>query len=682
MRSRYYLPVLLFAGWTCLSAPAAENAAETEARLRNDVAILAADALEGRGVGTEGLNQAADYLARRFAEIGLRTDLYDGSPFQTFEITVAAEMGPRERNRLTLVSPSGRRDLALGETFTPLATGGSAAFHAPLVFAGYGITAKSLKRGEETFDYDDYARIDARGKVVILLRKEPQQKDEKSPFNGTKTTLHALYSQKLKNALDHGAVAVIVVNDAQELAGRREQDTKLLKAALDALAGYRDRLAAAAPGTADFANAAAGVAKSAAEAAELGKSLSASADVLLPFNGAGDMSTQRKLPVLFCTRGAIDPVIQAALGKDLATLEREIDSDLVPRSADLAGWQAEGESEVLEKKAQIKNVIGVLEGEGPLADETIVIGAHYDHLGRGGAGSLAPWTVEIHNGADDNGSGTATLLEVARRLTQAPQKPRRRIVFIAFTGEERGLLGSAHYCRQPRFPLEKTVAMFNLDMVGRLKDDKLIVYGTGTAREFDSLVERLSQQLGFKLTKHPGGFGPSDHSSFYSRQIPVLHLFTGTHSDYHRPSDDTEKLNFAGMRRVADWLLEAVLATDAADQRPTYVENKKYEQIADSSAAGDPVAGERPSFGSMPAYPNPVKDGVLLEAVMEGSAAERAGIKAGDILIQLGDAKITDLDAFQAALTSHKPGDKVKAVVRRGEKTVEAEVTLGRRRGP
>ena len=682
MRSRFLLLALLLAGLGCFSVRAAENAAESEARLRDNVTYLASDALEGRGVGTEGLNKAADFLARKFAELGLKTDLFDGTPFQNFEIVVSAEMGPAEKNRLALAGPERRIELKLGENFTPLATGGTARFEAPLVFAGYGITAKNLKQGDKTISYDDYAGIDAKGKVVILLRKEPQQQDEKSPFNGTRTTQHALFGTKIKNALDHGAAAVIIVNDGLELKSRREQDTKLLKASLDTLAGLRDKLAALSPVDADFAKLSSSVAKSAAEATELAQQLAASPDVLLPFNGAGDTSTQRKLPVLFCTRGAIDPLLKSALDKDLATLEQEIDRDLAPHSAVLAGWQAIGESEVHEKKAAIKNVVAVLEGQGPLADETIVVGAHYDHLGRGGAGSFAPWTPDIHNGADDNGSGTAALLEIAHRLATTAGKPRRRIVFIAFTGEERGLLGSAHYCRQPRFPLDKTIAMFNLDMVGRLKDEKLIVYGTGTAKEFDPLAERLSQQLGFKLTKHEGGFGPSDHSSFYAKKIPVLHLFTGTHSDYHRPSDDSEKLNIAGMRRIADWVVEAVQATDAADARPSYIENKKFEQIADSQSSADPAAGDRPSFGSMPAYPNPVKDGVLLEAVMEGSAADKAGIKAGDILIQLGEAKVTDLDAFQAALTSHKPGDKVKAKVRRGEKTIEAEVTLGRRRGP
>ena len=662
---------------------AAENAAESESRLRESVTHLASDALEGRGVGTEGLDKAAEFIARRFGELGLRTDLYDGTPFQTFEATIGAEMGPAERNHLSLVAPDERVDLKLSESFTPLATGGTGKFDAPLVFAGYGITARNLKRGDQTVGYDDYAGIDAKGKVVIILRKTPLQAEKNGPFgDNRRPSTHALFTTKLKNALDHGAAAVIIVNDASELTSKREQDAKLLKAALDSLAELRDKLAVFAPRSNEYEKLAAQIAKAASEAAELSQALATNADVLLPFTGAGPTSTQRKLPVLFCTRSAIDPILNAGLNKDLAKLEQEIDSDFTPRSAELGGWRGVGESEVLEKKVQIKNVVAALEGVGPLADETIVIGAHYDHLGRGEAGSLAPWTKDIHNGADDNGSGTAALLEIAHRLATTAQKPRRRIVFIAFTGEERGLWGSAHYCRQPRFPLEKTIAMFNLDMVGRLKNENLIVYGTGTAKEFDPLAERLSQQLGFKLTKHAGGFGPSDHSSFYAKQIPVLHLFTGTHTDYHRPSDDSEKLNIAGMRRVVEWVVQAVQATDAADQRPTYIKNEKFEQIADSSSTGDPVAGDRPSFGSMPAYPNPAKDGVLLEAVMEGSAADKAGIKSGDVLLQLGDAKTVDLDAFQAALTDHKPGDKVKVKVRRGEKIIEAEATLGRRRGP
>ena len=658
------------AGWT----RAAETAAESEARLKESVNFLSSDDLEGRGVGTEGLNKAAEFLASQFSQMGLRTDLFDGTPFQKFEVTVTTEMGPAEQNRLTLWGPPIEGDrprptnLTLGKDFTPLATGGTGSVDRGLVFAGYGITAKDLKRGEETITYDEYANIDVKDKAVIILRKEPQQKDEKSPFDGAKPSQHALFTRKLANASEHGAAAVIFVNDGLELASRRDEGRKVLLAALDKLTKLKTDLEAATePAARD--KLAADITAAAEEAATLSKML-VNVDSLLPFNGAGDDSTHKKLPVFFVTRSAIEPALKEILGKDLATLEAEIDADLTPRSTELGNWKAIGETKVIQKTAEVKNVVAVLEGDGPLADETIVLGAHYDHLGMGGAGSLAPWTTDIHNGADDNASGTATLLEVARRLVTSGAKPRRRIVFIAFTGEERGLLGSAHYVRQPRFPLENTVAMFNLDMVGRLNENKLQVFGTGTAKEFEPLVNKLGEQYGFQLTKHPGGFGPSDHSSFYAKKIPVLHLFTGTHSDYHRPSDDSPKINVEGMRRVADMLVEIIQATDAADQRPTYIEIKRVEAIGDG--------GDRPYFGSIPDYGGTV-EGLLLSGVVEGGPAEKGGLKGGDVIVKLGDSKITGIEDFDSALRKHKPGDKIKVIVQRDGKPVELEVTLSRR---
>jgi hypothetical protein len=485
-----------------------------------------------------------------------------------------------------------------------------------------------------------------------------------------------LFQRKLTNAAEHGAAAVIFVNDGQELATSRDDSRKLLSELLEKLADLRGKLQSAPDDK--QSDIAAEIAKAAEQAAQHGQRVAAPPDVPLAFHGAGSESTHSKLPTLFATRAVIDSVLQSAGGKDLATLEKEIDGDLKPRSVELAGWKASGQTEVIQRTAEVKNVVAVLEGEGPLSDETIVLGAHYDHLGLGGAGSLAPWTSVVHNGADDNASGTAVLLELAHRLSSSGRRPQRRIAFVAFTGEERGLLGSAHYVRNPRFSLEKTIAMFNLDMVGRLKEDKLAVYGTGTAKEFDGLIERLCLKYGLKLTKHPGGYGPSDHSSFYSKKIPVLHLFTGTHSDYHRPSDDSPKLNIEGMRRIADLLLEVVQTTDATSERPSYIENKKFESI--QVADGDP--GNRPYFGSMPAYPNPEPDGVLLELVSDGSPAAKAGIKGGDVLQQIGETRIVTLEDFQAALSNFKPGDKVKVKVRRGKETEESEATLTRRGSP
>ena len=678
------LALLLAALSLPLVALAGDNVSESEQRLKSSVSYLSSDELEGRGVGTDGLNKAAEFLAGEFAKLGLKTDLFDGKAFQKFSINMGVEMGAADRNVLALIGPEkdgkpARTELKLGEGFNPLGAGGTGQFDAPLVFAGYGITASNLKKDGKEFSYDDYAGIDAKGKVVIILRKEPQQQDSKSPFNGVRTTQHALFHQKMTNAVEHGAAAVIFVNDSLELEMRRTDSRKLLGDLIAKLA----KLGADFPGLpADKqAAAAAEIRQTAEQAAELHQRVGSGSDQPLAFDGAGNESTHENLPVLFCTREVIDAILKPALGRDLAAIEQAIDANLAPQSYELPGWSATGQTQVIKKSAEIKNVVAVLEGSGPLADETIILGAHYDHLGMGGMGSLAPWTSAIHNGADDNASGTATLLEVAHRLATADEKPRRRIVFIAFTGEERGLLGSDHYVRSPLFPLEKTIAMYNLDMVGRLKSEKLTVYGTGTAKEFDPLVAGLCDKHGFVLDKQPEGYGPSDHARFYSKKIPVLHFFTGTHSDYHRPSDDSPKLNIGGMRRVADVMVDIVQATDRRDERPTYIEITRPARIQ-LSGQGPGDAGDRPYFGGMPAYPNPEKDGVLLEAVREDGPAGKAGLKAGDVLQAIGGNRIVTLEDYQAALMSYAPGDKVKVKARRGKEVVEGETVLTRRTMP
>lgn len=655
-------------------AVAAENAAASELRLAEDATYLANDELEGRGVGTQGLDKAADYLAEEFRKLGLRTNLYDGTPFQKFKITVSTELGPDEDNHLWIAGPTDgngrpakRWDLKFKDDFTPMAAGGSGKLDAPLVFAGYGITAKDL-------DYDDYAGLDVKDKVVVILRKEPQVNDPKSKFDGEKPSQHALFMRKISNAFEHGAAAILFVNDSNELATRREQETKLWNDALDRLAKLAAERPEPTPENAlELTKLAEEIAKVTEQVAEQSERLAGDQDSVLPFSGAGDSGISRKTPVFFAKRQVIDRVLEALGKPDLATLEKEIDGDLKPRSFELTGFRVVGEASILQKQAEIKNVIAVLEGEGPRADETIVIGAHYDHLGLGGEGSLAPWTTAIHNGADDNASGTATLLEIAHRLATSGKKPNRRIVFMAFTGEERGLLGSAHYVREPRFPLDSTVAMFNLDMVGRLSDDKLVVFGTGTAKQFEPLIDELGKKHDLKVTKNPGGFGPSDHSSFYGKSIPVLHFFTGTHSDYHRPSDDSDKLNIVGMRRIADLVVDAVLATDAAENRPEYVQIKKIEVIG----AGD---GDRPYFGSIPDFGQNV-EGYAISGATPGSPADKGGLKAGDVIVQLGESKIANLEDFDSALRKYKIGDKVKVVVKRDGKEVELEVMLEKRRG-
>lgn len=645
---------------------AEEKIAAEEARLGDGVKYLASDELEGRGVGTKGLDLAADYIAAEFAKAGLETKVFGDSPFQKFNMSTDSEMGPKEQNRLILQAGDKKTELELGKNFRPLALGSSGAFEAPLVFAGYGITSKEA-------EYDDYAGLDVKGKVLLILRKEPEQGNPHSKFEGNKPSQHATFTRKIANALDHEAAAIIFVNDRYSL---EEQGKAIRKAWLDtvaAIAKAQEKYAKIEkPTDADFDALKKAVAEAEKKLAELGPKLGEAEDELLAFRGAGDGGNGKSLPVFFCTRAAIDPIVKAELGKDLAALEAEIDAGEkgpTPKSAALKNVKATGEANVIRKNAEVKNVVGVLEGQGSLADETVVVGAHYDHLGRGGAGSLAPWTVDIHNGADDNASGTTSLLEIARQCAERKKEglPRRRIVFIAFTGEERGLIGSARYCREPRFALDKTVAMVNLDMVGRLKDEKLIVYGTGTAKELDALVDQFSPKYGFQISKKPEGYGPSDHSSFYAKKIPVLHLFTGTHSDYHRPSDDWDKINVPGMRRVAELSTDIVLSLAEAEHRPVYIEVK----------GGQPLAGDVkfPSFGSIPDY-SFEGPGYRLSDVKPGGPAEKGGLKAGDIVLSFAGEKIAGVEGFMAALAKKKAGDKVEVKIKRVDEEKTLEVTL------
>lgn len=644
---------------------AEENYQGLEKRLYDSVRYLASDELGGRGVGTEGIAKAADYIADSFRKIGLKTELYDGGPFQTFSIDTDAELG--KNNRLAVaeseakdLKPSDEKQLKIDEDFRPLAVGGSGEFTAPVVFVGYGIT-------DEKNGYDEYADIDVKDKAVIIIRKEPQQTNPHSIFDGTKNSRHALFSTKVSNAFQHGAAAVLFVNDFRELATRKNAIEKQIENADNDIAELNTKVEAAGDDEKEQKKLAAQIAKLQARKAKLNQQIKAGFDTLPPFTGGGSPSGRRKLPTFFVKREMVDQLLQDALKTSLADIEKKIDADLEPQSAVLTGLAASGSTDIIQNKAEVKNVIGVLPGAGDLADETIVIGAHYDHLGRGGTGSLAPWTKDIHNGADDNASGAASLVEVARILAASKTPNRRRLVFIAFTGEERGLLGSARYVREPRFSLKNTVAMINMDMVGRLTDNKLIIQGHQTAKEFETLIDDLNKKYAFKLTKKDGGYGPSDHSSFYSQQIPVMHLFTGTHNDYHRPSDDFDKVNVAGMKRITDMVVDIVTAIDQSEERPTFVEVKETRMAAPQ--------GDRPYFGSIPDFAQD-QPGYALMGVTKGSPADKAGIKKGDIIIQLGDNKIGNLEDFDAALRKYNGGDRVPVIVLREKKNVTVKVEL------
>ncbi len=328
-----------------------------------------------------------------------------------------------------------------------------------------------------------------------------------------------------------------------------------------------------------------------------------------------------------------------------------------------------------------RNVIGVLPGRDPmLRNEAVIVGAHYDHLGLGDFGSLDPdSTGKVHNGADDNASGAAMLIEIAARLEAAP--PARTVVFIAFSGEELGLLGSSYYVNHPIYPLSTTLAMINLDMVGRLRQKRLIVYGSRTAREFPALLDSLNWHAGLDLRAQGDGYGPSDQSPFYAAGRPVLHFFTDLHEDYHRTTDDWQKINVEGLEQVADFTtgLVTALANRSGPLTPV-------TEAPASPGAGTPTtAGYGAYLGTVPDMSgNPAGErllGVRLAGVRAGSPAERAGLRGDDIITRIGDMNVPDLQAMTDALRSHQPGDTVAIVIRRGNAVTTLRATLGARGG-
>ena len=653
---------LLLLGFSLPGLLPAEDAAAVAERLRESVKTLAADEFEGRGVGTQGLDLAAEYVSQAFAEAGLGMTVAGGDPYQEFDITTGARL--TEPNRLSLLGPDGQTiELAYDTDFRTCSFGQAGAFDAGIVFCGYGIESEDPA-------WHDFSGVDVEGKVVLILRRNPQQSREDGLFAVAHgNSRHASLSVKVSHAFQRKAAAVLIVNDPYSGRNERAQLESHLVEAERTIVSRSEALVDAAD--ADRAKAAEELATAVRHLREVRRQLERhSLDPLMPF-GYGGTRTGRSLPILHITQAAADQFVQAAVGKSLADLEAEMDATGAPASASLAGWTARGEVGLEQVRVPVKNVIGVLEGEGPHADETIVIGAHYDHVGMGGDGSLAPGASEVHNGADDNASGTAALIELARRLAARPEPPPRRIVFLAFTAEERGLLGSAHYVKEPIFPLESTVAMINMDMVGRLQDNRLTVFGTGTSPVWNEWLDEFAGEASLELAKKPEGFGPSDHASFYPHSIPVLHLFTGTHSDYHRPTDDWDKLNYDGMVQIVTLAERLIDAVAEAPERPAYV--------AVQGRAAIDRDGARPYFGSIPDFGSDAS-GYAIQGVAPGSPADRGGLKSGDVIVKLGGNQIGGLDDFDLALRKYTAGQEVEVVVLRGSEEVTLKITLAQPR--
>jgi Zn-dependent M28 family amino/carboxypeptidase len=577
--------------------------ADSEARLRRDVTFLASPNCEGRGPLTQGLVRAGEYVAAELKKAGLAPGAGD-SYFQTFTVPVARQTGPAT---LVLRGPGGQVvELAEGAHFKPFGMAGSGKVSAPVVFAGHGITMPKPA-------YDDYAGIDVKGKVVVIVRNVPRTTSKDLPLA---FRMQGGLQRKFTVAAQRGALAVLLVNDA------------------------------------NFAG---------------------DGDDLIDFDfTATNRDQPTKLPALHVRRSVVDELLQTSANR-LIDIERDIDRELKPKSFALPGWTAT--VEVKSKRGvQLRNVVGVLPGAGPLAKEIVVVGAHYDHLGYGrffgsrdGGRRRA-----IHHGADDNGSGTTALLELARRFAAQPNRQGRRLVFIAFSGEELGLLGSRHFCEKPTVPLKDVAAMLNLDMVGRLAPDpktgkanRLLSQGSGTAKEFKALVEPLVKKYDFHHVAQASGFGPSDHSSFCAKKVPVLFFWTGTHADYHMPSDTADKINVPGMRRVTDLAEEVAAWMVTVPKRPAFVVVK----------GGGVRPSKGPRLGIRPGYTEE-QQGLLVEAVIDGGPGDRGGLKAGDVIVDIAGREVKNIQTYMDAMALQQGGRVIQVLVLRKGKKLPLKVPL------
>lgn len=303
------------------------------------------------------------------------------------------------------------------------------------------------------------------------------------------------------------------------------------------------------------------------------------------------------------------------------------------------------------------NVIGYVDNRAP---KTVIIGAHYDHLGMGGEGSLYAEGEAIHNGADDNASGVGVMLKLAEKLKDTLTGS--NYLFMAFSGEEMGLLGSNYFCKNPTIALETANYMINMDMVGRLREDKtLSISGTGTAPVWGQVLN--ANNPGFKLVLSESGMGPSDHTSFYLQDIPVLHFFTGQHEDYHKPTDDYEKLNYEGMEQIKDYILAVIGELDDAPKLAFRTTKNESEEVPRFKVG----------LGVMPDYLFDGK-GMRIDGVTEGRPASKAGLQKGDVVVQLGDSTVTDMMSYMRALSAFDEGGTAKVVVEREGEKIEAQI--------
>ncbi len=598
-------------------AQAPRVADQTEQNLRRHVQYLASDELEGRRTGERGATSAAGYVANTFAQSKLKPGHKPANAkpnfLQPFPYVAGVTLGSDNFLRIVPGNASQETKMETGANWMPLGYSPNADIPpSPVVFAGFGIASNDLK-------YDDYAGIDASGKIVVIL--------DGTPDSGPHSLFGAFNThRKASIAKDKGARALMIVAADPEF-----KDDRLARLVYDRTLG------------------------------------------------------ETAVPVVGISRGAASQLLGAKDEKELAEIEKWIamKKDAPPSVRILLSNPPAATAQLkinLEKRqVEAYNVIGILEGRDPvLKNEAIIIGAHYDHLGRGGQGSLAVNSSEIHHGADDNASGTSAVLELARQFARSKDN-KRTIIFMSFGGEEEGLLGSKYYVEHPVWPLEKTVAMINLDMVGRLNEGKLTIGGVGTASEWKELINSKNPATttphasgngtaatAFALQLNEDGFGPSDHSSFYGKQIPVLFFFTGTHNDYHKPSDTAEKINYDGLLNITNLVSSIARSIDQNPKRPVYT-------VAKSAGVMGGRTGFSVSLGTVPSYADST-DGMVLDGVRDNSPAAKAGLKPGDKIVKLAGKDVRNAMDYTYVLGDMKAGEEYDVEILRGTERMTLKI--------
>jgi aminopeptidase YwaD len=570
--------------------------------LKAHARFLASERLAGRGIDTTGIRLARDYIAGEFASIGLQPGGDKGSYLQSFEVVTGVRV--KQPASLKLVDQPA---LTVDQDWTPLGFSASKKVEAPVVFAGYGITAKE-------YGYDDYQDIDARGKIVIVLRYEPPPKDGNSPFRKYPNhSVHAALRTKANNARDHGAVGMILVDLHHQGDAKRE----LISTSNSLWRGGNSLVAA--------------------------QAMRAPIEIWLERHGIS-----------------------------LTKLRDKIDHEEKPASLEVLASKATLEINLEEIRQPTENVVAVLPGSDPrLKNESVVIGAHYDHIGLGHYGTRNSSTEgQVHHGADDNASGTAVLLELARRMSGSDFKPARTIIFAAFSAEELGLFGSRHYVNDPPVQLSLIKAMINLDMVGRLRDRRVTVFGTRSAQELSGIVKSAARESGLEISESDG-IGRSDHMSFYGKKVPALHFFTGVHADYHAPGDTWDKLNLEGMAKISQLVL-ATVRSIANTNAPLKFVGLPSVPVIQATSEG---AASTTYLGSIPDYSG-ADEGVRLAGVSAGSPAALAGLREGDVIVKLAETKVQNLEDLMLALGSKQPGDEVEIIVLRGTQPLRLKAVL------